>query len=260
MRNQLLIYSLFFVAITYGQKQKKNITGKVFYDGEVISDVHIINKNANQGTNTNDLGLFEIPVFIGDTLTFSHINFKDKEITITKENIYNEILKVELEGKTYQLEEITLQKPKSIFYVDPEIMPAPNINAKTLNLPYANTIAKKDYSVVKFRSGGVVSLDNLINALNGNNRRRKELQKITYEDDILKKIRKHFTDDFFITDLNIKQENINPFLNYCYKKNIINHFNKKNNLRLTTILIKESRTFPKDKIEISLLKKDSVLD
>lgn len=260
MRNQLLIYSLFFVAITYGQKQKKNITGKVFYDGEVISDVHIINKNANQGTNTNDLGLFEIPVFIGDTLTFSHINFKDKKIAITKENIYNEILKVELEGKTYQLEEITLQKPKGIFYIDPEIMPAPTVNAKTLNLPYANTIAKKDYNVVKFRSGGVVSLDNLINALNGNNRRRKELQKITYEDDILKKIRKHFTDDFFITDLNIKQENINPFLNYCYKKNIINHFNKKNNLRLTTILIKESRTFPKDKIEISLLKKDSVLD
>jgi hypothetical protein len=196
-------------------------------------------------------------VFIGDTLVFSHINFKNKEIAITQEVLNKEIVTIVLEGKTYELEEITLEKPKSIFYVDPEIMTTPIVvNAKTLNLPYANTKAKKDYSIVKFRSGGVISLDNLINALNGNNKKRKQLKKIVFEDEVLGDIRKHFTDDFFVTDLNIKPENINPFLNYCYKKNIINYFKKDDNLRLTTILIKESRTFPQDKTEISLLKND----
>ena len=178
MRNLLLILGLFFCTIFYSQNHQKNITGKVFFDDIVISDVHIINKNSNLGTNTNDLGLFEIPVFIGDTLVFSHINFKNKEIAITQEVLNKEIVTIVLEGKTYELEEITLEKPKSIFYVDPEIMTTPIVvNAKTLNLPYANTKAKKDYSIVKFRSGGVISLDNLINALNGNNKKRKQLKK-----------------------------------------------------------------------------------
>lgn len=256
MRNLPLFYFLFFCALTYGQEKKKLITGKVLFNEDAISDVHIVNKNSNQGTSTNDFGLFEIPVSIGDILEFSHINLNEKKVTITKEILENELIKIHLEGKTYQLEEITLEKPKSIFYVDPEIMPPPTVNAKTLNLPYANTIAKKDDAVFKFRSGGVVNLDNLFNALNGNNKRRKELQKITYEDKILTKIRKHFTDDFFITDLNIKQENINPFLNYCFKKNIINHYNKEELIKLTRILMLESRTFPQDKTEISLLLKN----
>ncbi len=256
MRNQLLFYFLLFCTLSYAQEKKKLISGKVFYNEDVISDVHIVNKNSNQGTSSNDFGLFEIPVAIGDTLLFSHINLSEKEIAITTGILNKELLKIHLEGKTYQLEEITLEKPKSIFYIDPEIMPPPTVNAKTLNLPYANTIAKKDYDVVKFRSGGIVGLDNLFNALNGNNKRRKELQKISYEDTILSKIRKHFTDDFFITDLNIKPENINPFLNYCYKKNIIYHYNKEELIKLTRILIHESRTYPQHKTEISLLEKN----
>ena len=143
MRNQLLLYFLFFCALSYAQEKKKLITGKVLLNEEVVSDVHIINKNSNHGTSSNDFGLFEISVVLGDTLVLSHINFNDTEIAITEKIIKQELLKVYLEGKTYELEEITLEKPKSIFYIDPEIMPPPKVNAKTLNLPYANTNAKK---------------------------------------------------------------------------------------------------------------------
>ena len=254
MRNQLFLYCLFFYASAFSQEQHKNIIGKVFFNGTAITDVHVINKNSNQGTNTNDFGVFEIPVILGDTLVFSHINLKHKELAITKEILSTAILKIDLEEKTYQLEEITLGNRKSIFYVDPEIMPPPLVNAETLNLPYANSTTEKDHTVISFRSGAVVRLDNLINAINGNNKRRRQLLKMTYEDEILAKIRKHFTDDFFTTDLNIKQENIIPFLNYCFKKNIINHFNKKENLVITGILMKESKSFPQDKIELSLIK------
>ena len=58
-------------------------------------------------------------------------------------------------------------------------------------------------------------------------------------------MRKYFTDDFFITDLQIKKESINPFLNYCIQKNIIYHFTRKNNIIHTKFLIDESRVFPK---------------
>jgi len=217
------------------------------------SDVHIVNKNTNQGTISNVYGWFEIPVSIGDSLQFTHINLKAKQYIVTKENFSKRSIEIELEENTYALEGFTLEKPKSIFYIDPQTIRPITVNAKTLNLPYANTKEKKDYSVVKFRSGAAVSLDNLINSFNGNNKRRKQLQKITKEDNVLSKIRKHFTDDFFITDLQIKEEHINPFLNYCHKKNIISYFNKNENITVTRILMRESKTFPQKINSDSLL-------
>ncbi len=244
MKTPLIGFLLFFTIIGYSQKNRTIINGKILFDNASISDVHVLNKNSNQGTITNDTGWFEIPVYIGDSLQFTHVNLKEKYFTITSEIFNTKELEIKLEEKTYSLNEFTLEKPRSIFYVDPEMMPPPIVNAKTLNLPYANTIVNKDLSVIKFRSGGVISLDNLFNSLNGNNKRKKELQKITLEDDGLSKIRKYFTDDFFITDLHIKEEHINPFLNYCFKNNIVTYFNRNENIKVTKILMDESKTFP----------------
>lgn len=253
MKTSLIGFFLFFTILGYSQENRKLIVGKILFDKTVVSDVHIINKNSKQGTITTNEGWFEIPVYIGDSLQFTHVNLQEKQLLITKEIFTIKQLEIELEEKTYSLNEITLNKPRSIFYVDQQMMPPPIVNAKTLNLPYANTIAKKDLSVLKFRSGGVVSLDNLLNALNGNNKRKKELQKILLEDNGLLKIRKHFTDDFFITDLHIKKEQINPFLNYCFKSNIVAYFNRNENIKVTKILIDESKNYTQ------ILKADTII-
>jgi hypothetical protein len=242
----------------YGQKSNHLITGQLFFDKELVADVHIVNKNSNIGTISNDFGLYDISASIGDVLKFSHLNFMTEEIIVSEEILAKQIYKITLKLKTYELDEIVIEKQKGTFYVDPEIMtgPAVIVNAETLNLPYANSTKKKDDRIVQLSSGAVVSLDNLIGALNGNNRRKKLLKKISTEDSVLSKIRKYYTDDFFITDLNIKPENINPFLNYCFKKNIIKYYNKKELLKLTTILMTESKTFPQNKTEIALIKKN----
>jgi hypothetical protein len=253
MKKLLLFYCLLFTVLVFSQEKRKLINGKILFDKSITSDVHVINKNTNQGTISNDFGWFEIPVSIGDSLQFTHINLKAKICIVTKEVFSKRSLEIKLEENTYALEGFTLEKPKSIFYVDPQTIRPINVNAKTLNLPYANNTAKKDYSVVKFRSGASVSLDNLINAFNGNNKRRKQLEKITKEDNVLSKIRKYFTDDFFITDLQIKKEHINPFLNYCHRKNIISYFNKNENIKVTRILMRESKTFPQKMNSDSLL-------
>ncbi|MGK0414215.1 MAG: hypothetical protein ACJA1B_002437 [Polaribacter sp.] len=217
MRNQPLLYLLFFCSFSYGQTSKKIISGKVFFDKEPVSDVHIVNKNSNTGTITTDFGFYEISTNIGDVLEFYHLNFKTDKIIVTKEILAQEIFKITLKIKTYELEEIIVEKQKGTFYLDIEIMPPPTVNASTLNLPYANLRAKKNDAILQLNSGAVISLSNLIGTLNGSNKRRKALIKISKEDKVLLEIRKYYTDDFFITDLNIKQKNINPFLNYCFK-------------------------------------------
>jgi hypothetical protein len=244
MKNQPILFFLLFTILSYSQGERKRIHGKILFDKTVLSDVHILNRNTNRGTITNDKGTFEIAVMIGDSLQFTHVNLKSKQLIITKEIFTKRNLEIELNENTYALDGFTLEKPRSIFYVDPQMVRPTIVNAKTLNLPYANTTVKKEYSIVKFRSGAAVSVDNLINSLNGNNKRRKELQKISYEDSVLSNIRTYFTDDFFITDLQIKKKHINPFLNYCVKKNIIAYFKRNENILLTKVLIDQSRTFP----------------
>ena len=213
-------------------------------------------QNSKVGTITNDNGVFEIPVKIGDRIFVSHLTLQDKLIVITEELLSGKELIINLNEETVALHGFVLEKQRSIFYQDPEITSykGPTVNATKLNLPYANTTVEKDQSVVKFRAGGVVSLDNLINSLNGNNKRLKQLKKMSEEDLQLEKIRKRFTDDFFITDLKIKKEYINQFLNDCVDKNIIRIFKSDDVLKLTKLLIKESKLYPK-----KLIYEDSLL-
>ncbi|TXD49406.1 hypothetical protein [Polaribacter sp. IC073] len=261
MRYLILLILLFsFSTELLAQEKRKLINGKVKLDSLSIHDVHIINLSTNLGTVSNDSGEFDMPIKIGDSLSVSHINLKNLIIVVTKENINSLKLTINLTEDITALKAFELQKPRSIFEEDKDIFsyPGPTVNATTLKLPYANTNPIINNTAFKFRSGAVVDLGNLMNLLNGNNRRTKILKKITLEDELLLKIRKYFSDAFFMTDLQIKEEHINSFLNFCLKRNIIYLFNKKDNLSLTRVLLKESKSFPqKENAEIKLaLKKN----
>jgi len=85
------------------------------FQNEVITDVHIINKNANQGSASNDLGTFEITVSINDTLIVSHINLQKKEIIITQEIFKSKSIIIHLEEKVNELNEITFERSTGFF-------------------------------------------------------------------------------------------------------------------------------------------------
>jgi hypothetical protein len=253
-----IVLLVFIISYTMLKAQEKRtfITGKTVLETTAIADVHVINKNTKIGTITNDNGGFTIPVKLGDSLYFSHLKYQHKLIIVTNKILLEHNFTISLDEKTVVLNEMVLGKQRSIFYKDPEIITynGPVVNAEKLNLPYANTTAEKNNSIVQINSGVSVNLDNLINSLNGNTKRLKQLQKMSAEDKELEKIRKTFTDDFFITDLKIRKEYINQFLNDCIDKNIIRIFKSNNILKLTKLLLSESKLYPKKIIsEESLL-------
>ena len=155
MKVLLILLALFISFGTLNAQEKRtSITGKTVLESTSVVDVHIINKNTKIGAITNDNGIFEIPVKLGDSLFISHINLEDKLILITDKVLKNKNLTINLNEKTITLKGFTFKKPRSIFYVDKEITEykGPVVNAKTLNLPYANTAAKKDKSIFKISS------------------------------------------------------------------------------------------------------------
>ncbi|WP_417799773.1 carboxypeptidase-like regulatory domain-containing protein [Tenacibaculum sp.] len=245
MRKWLLVLFSCFSCVVIAQNTPKIITGTVFIDSIATQDVHIINKKLAIGAVSNQNGRFEILATENNVLLISHLNLEYKEVTITKEHMKTKNIVVFVDSKTHMLEEVVLEKQKSILEIDSDILTnAPVVNASTLKLPYANVTPTKDEKTVKIASGVAVSLTGLINALNGTNKRKKQLKKITVEDKSIEKIRKHFTDGFFIRQLKIKKEHINQFLQACISKGIINLYTKDKVLELTAVLIENSKTSP----------------
>ena len=246
----LLIFLIGFSSLINSQEKKSNIIyGKIMIDSFPLENVHVINKKTSIGTITNSKGEFKIPVSKNDTLFVSHINFKNKEISITEEIFSSKKIVLNIASASYVLDEVELKKRRSIFYVDPQIMPEHIVNASTLKLPYANTITKKDTRITKLSlTSASIDLENLINFFNGKTKRKEQLKKLRKSDAELAKIRKSLSDFFFEKQLKIKKEYINQFLNYCLTKNIISQFKNGNQLKLTEILIRESKKFPHKKI------------
>jgi hypothetical protein len=248
-------YTLFFIFcwctnLLSQEQQSFELTGTIFSDSLAIENAHIINKRTLKGTITNSKGMFMLPVKVRDTLLVSHINYTIAHVVVSIAEKATKKTTIQLHVKTHTLNEISLKKRKSIFYVDPEIMPAAIVNATTLKLPYANVIAKKDEAISKLTfTSAAVNLDNLINYINGNTKKAKELKEVTLKDHKLDQIRKKYTDHFFIHQLKIEKQYINLFLNYCLNSGILSKYRNGNALLLTQLLIAESKTFPHKQID-----------
>ncbi|WP_347175424.1 carboxypeptidase-like regulatory domain-containing protein [Polaribacter uvawellassae] len=260
MKKLTLLFFLFTISNLILSQEKKSIEiyGTISLDSIPLENVHVINKNTSIGVITNTKGEFKILVSKTDTLFISHINIDNKEISISEEMFDTKTITLNIEASSYVLEEVFLKKRRSIFYVDSQIMPAYMVNATTLKLPFANTFAKKNERVTKLTLTSVsVDLDNLINFFNGNTKRAKQLKEIKIVDAELLKIRRKLSDFFFEKQLSIQKPYINQFLNYCASKNIITLYKKGNLLKLTEILIRESKLFPHKKLnEETLLTKN----
>lgn len=230
------------------------MTGTVFSDSLTLENVHIINKTSFKGTITNNHGLFKLPVKVGDTLHISHINFEVKKLVISVAEKGTKNVFVNLSPKTHALNEITIQKRKSIFYVDPQIMPHSMINATTLNLPYANVKAKpENKDILRPESGLAVNLVSLINTFNGKRKKAKELKNAKIKDQKFDNLRSQFQDSFFYVDLKIRKGHINQFIAYCIKEGIYNYREKDNIIKLTNYLIQKSKTYPYKHIDLDTL-------
>ena len=90
---------------TTGQEQ--SITGKVTdaTDGAALPGVIITIKNSSEGTQTNFNGDYSIQVKTNDTLVFSFIGMKTKEIKVTKNDT---VINVKLEADNQLLEEVII--------------------------------------------------------------------------------------------------------------------------------------------------------
>ncbi|MEP5615302.1 MAG: SusC/RagA family TonB-linked outer membrane protein, partial [Flavobacteriaceae bacterium] len=93
----------FILMTSWGYSQDKTVTGKITDTAGIpIPGVNVIATETSNGTISDFDGNFSIQVENGNTLSFSYIGYKTKEITVTNTTTYN----ITLEEDNTQLDEV----------------------------------------------------------------------------------------------------------------------------------------------------------
>ena len=246
----LLILSYFFIGLPlHAQNRRKIMHGKVVSDSLSVNKIHVINKTTEKGTLTDQYGDFAIPVKVGDTLVFSAVQFEIYRKVITTIDLQKIQVIISLKPRVNLLDEVVI-KPISV--------------AQKLNLPNAakepkdkldarldgHSKASAPVVILTTLLGGAGGIDNLYYLFSGKRKKDRKLKKLIKEDkiatlnaDTLKKIRLHFKDDFFIYTLAIPAKEIDNFISYCVKDNIISLFNQDRFLELIEIFFNERDSY-----------------
>lgn len=222
VKNSFLI--LGFILITASLEAQtffsEKLEGRVYSKDGDVAATHVQNKTSNKGTITDIDGFFAVTVQSNDTLIFSAIQFKKKEIIITEEIVTQGFLNVLLEDALNELDEVVvtpysltgdITKDLDLISIDAVI------TSSTLDLPnaYVKPISKAERELFAATANPFFSVDPLINAITG---RTKMLKKRVARNKLYsrtERVKEFYADSLFRMDLKIPEDKINELLYFC---------------------------------------------
>ncbi|MFC6861704.1 peptidase associated/transthyretin-like domain-containing protein [Zunongwangia atlantica] len=274
MRNQILFaFVLVMPAVTFSQSIV--IDGKIVADSLDGSLINIVNLSSGRGTTSNASGNFSISASLNDTLLFSSVQYKKKEIIVDSLLYERKFLIVELQATINQLDEVRLPNLTGNLSSDIQAMP---INDKyALNAPMSlkTPLSHEEKMLYTATTGpggtrfkwysallGSVPLDPVFNAINGRTKMLKKLNKNVREENVLETeldLRK----SFLIERCNLTQAQLHLFLNYCFAqagyRELLNdpdqlkllEFYKREAVKFLKLLDQQQRNIKKDSIKLN---------
>jgi hypothetical protein len=222
IKNSLICISFLLISSVVGAQSlfSKKLKGRVYSDSGDVAATNILNSTANRGTITDDEGFFSITANANDTLIFSAVQFKKKEIVVTQDIINQGFLNVLLEDALNELDEVVVTPysltgdiTKDIDLIQTEVV----VTASTLGLPnaYVKPISKAERELYAATANPLMSFDPLINAITG---RTKMLKKRVARNKLYsrtERVKAFYEDSLFRVELKIPEEKIDDLLYFC---------------------------------------------
>ena len=199
----------------------KDLEGKVSSKDGDVAATHVLNTTTQKATITAINGFFSIAVRLNDTLTFSAVQFKKKQIVVTQAIYDSKMLIVPLDDELTELDEVVVTPynlsgdiAKDLLTLDID----PVITASTLNLPnaYVRVPTKAERELFEATSGSVgIPLTPLLNAISGRTKMlKKRLARNKLYDRTIR-VREFYADSLYRTVLKIPEANTDDFFYYC---------------------------------------------
>jgi hypothetical protein len=220
-----LILSLFWVPFLFGQSlSERTIQGRISVESNFIDGVNIRNETTRQATTSRIEGYFRIPANEGDIIVFSAVNLETLTKIVTKTDLSNKELKIEMTLKSIVLKNVIINSQ-------------PEISAEKLGIPAATkhfTPAER-----KLQTATRGSLDGIFNALSGRTEMLKKEILVERKEKLLEKLEYLFEEEFYTQKLKIPKDYIKGFQYFCIEdQGFINSIKAKNKTMSEFLIIK----------------------
>ena len=228
MKFQILF--LFFYFPIFGFAQSTELVflkGKLVCSIKNLSDVNVTNLRS-ETTTVSVNGDYSMFVKVGDTIQFSSIQIETKKVIIQESDLAKSLFVSSLNPKVIALDEVEIKEYKNINAVSLGILdkPAKKYTPAERKLRAAGELHW--YSPLLIPLGGM-SVDGLINAINGRTAMLKKELEVEKKEMLLKKIEYQFDPEYFTNNLKIPQEYVKGFWYYAIEEpRLVNEINSKN--------------------------------
>lgn len=213
---------LFFPVVVWAQSgETKNLEGRVTSKDGDVAATHVLNITTQKASITDVNGFFSIPVRMNDTLVFSAVQFKKKQIVVTPAIFGSSTIEVPLDEVLEELDEVVVTPYNLSGNISKDLErlnTEPVVTASTLELPnaYVKVPTKAERELYEATSGSIgIPLNPIINGISG---RTKMLKKRVERDRIYsrtERVREFYADSLYRTKLKIPENKTDDFFYFC---------------------------------------------
>lgn len=219
MKIQILIALILFLIFScVVSAQLIDLKGKVIGIGEV-EGIHVLNKTALKYNVTDENGNFTIPAKVNDTIIFSGLTYKLKEVIVTKIMISKNDMEINLIEDVTQLDQVVVGKIltgninsdlRNLEIKEP-------INFYDLGIPgytgKQKTLSERKLIAATSSGGGGIPLIKIINAINGKTKQLKERIELDKDIYCVEKLKASYKDLIFEEE-KLSKDLQNRFFNF----------------------------------------------
>lgn len=206
MKGFVVAFFILFATVVFGQANKApEIKGQVSANVLNLDNIYVINLASEQTVFTDTNGEFVIEANVGDTLLFSSLQTKRKELVLCSEDFQKTILNVYLIPMVHELNEVVVRNYNSI-------------SAESLGIVSSDqkkyTPAERKYATASSARLNPMGLDPVINLISGRSKMLKKEIAIEKKESYMVMLEKMFDREHFINTLQLPLEYIKGFEYY----------------------------------------------
>ncbi|MFS4494788.1 carboxypeptidase-like regulatory domain-containing protein [Maribacter sp. 2308TA10-17] len=262
MRLKRYLFIPFLLMIHFAlnaQNYQTKIEGRVFAKDSDVAATHVSNISSNKGTITDANGFFTISVKLNDTLVFSAVQYKQKELVVDLSILETELVTVILEAAITELNEVVVMPYNLSGALDRDMSKlkiGPIITASTENLPNSNLepITQAQRQLYTARTwdlqigfGFKVDTDPIFNYFSGRTKMLNERIARDSNVEMIKEVRKYYKDSLYISNLKIPKKHIDDFVYFCETdSNFASLVSDNDKLKLWEFMRKQSSKYRKN--------------
>ena len=244
-----IAFLVFVFSNSLAQKKIVKLEGTVRSDSIVIQDINVINLTSNLGTSSDKNGNYTIYASIGDSILFSSIVYRQRIIKISKSHVESKTLIVYLEQGINELDEVEIGQKMRLNLGKVSVPKGTILDNDNITLKKAPNSRK--FTDPTYGNSGVDFVEIIKLLTNKIFQKRKAIKDeekhiIKQKQVFIENIFKNLGVDFFTIHLNIKEEEIYLFLDYCEDNGLSNFYNSDEFL-IKNFIIKQNKKYNQTK-------------